>query len=119
MRCSVVASRPALALSCSAPRVAVSPCSFFHLPLTAIRRGEKAALFVFDEELGLLFRRTKLLGIDLEAFANEGNLIVEQVDVRRVNFPIEYDSAWKITACARLSSIVSMATNPPFRRSSP
>jgi circadian clock protein KaiC len=51
----------------------------------AIRRGEKAALFVFDEELGLLFRRTKSMGIDLEAFAKEGNLIVEQVDVAELS----------------------------------
>ena len=35
--------------------------------LAAIARGEKAAMFVFDEELGLLFARMKGLGIDLEA----------------------------------------------------
>jgi circadian clock protein KaiC len=57
----------------------------FQFAAAAIRRGEKAALFVFDEELGLLFRRTKLMGIDLEAFANEGNLIVEQVDVAELS----------------------------------
>ena len=33
----------------------------------AIARGEKAAFFAFDEELGLLFDRMKGLGIDLEA----------------------------------------------------
>ena len=32
--------------------------------VAAIARGEKAALFVFDEELGLLFARMKGLGID-------------------------------------------------------
>jgi len=46
----------------------------------AIARGEKAALFVFDEELGLLFARMKGLGIDLEAMQRSGNLFVEQVD---------------------------------------
>src|SRR5262249_8426267 len=51
----------------------------FQFIAAAIRRGEKAALFVFDEELGLLFRRTKSMGIDLKAFADAGNLIVEQV----------------------------------------
>ena len=40
----------------------------------ACRRGEKCALFVFDEELGLLFRRSKGDGIDLEALKNSGNL---------------------------------------------
>src|SRR5712672_226319 len=39
----------------------------------AIARGEKAALFVFDEELGLLYDRMKALGIDLEAMQRSGN----------------------------------------------
>jgi circadian clock protein KaiC len=51
----------------------------------AIKHGEKAALFVFDEELGLLFRRTKKMGIDLEAFHKQGNLIVEQVDAAELS----------------------------------
>ena len=42
--------------------------------LSAIQRGEKAALFAFDEELGLLFDRTLAFGIDLEAMAR-GNLL--------------------------------------------
>jgi circadian clock protein KaiC len=33
----------------------------------AIARGEKAALFIVDEELGLLFDRMKAMGIDLQA----------------------------------------------------
>src|SRR4051794_21052814 len=35
--------------------------------VAAIARGEKAALFVFDEELGLLYSRMKGIGIDLQA----------------------------------------------------
>lgn len=46
----------------------------------AIRRGEKAALFVFDEELGLLFDRTRSLGFDLEAMRESRALHVEQID---------------------------------------
>jgi circadian clock protein KaiC len=57
----------------------------FQFAATAIRRGEKAALFVFDEELGLLFRRTRAMGIDLEGFRNEGKLIVEQVDAAELS----------------------------------
>ena len=41
--------------------------------VAAIARGEKAALFVFDEELGLLFARMKGLGIDLEDMQRSGN----------------------------------------------
>jgi circadian clock protein KaiC len=46
----------------------------------AIERGESAAMFIFDEELGLLFERAKGLGIDLEALQGTGRLIIEQVD---------------------------------------
>lgn len=46
----------------------------------AVGRGEKAALFIFDEEMGLLFNRALGLGIDLQAMVDSGSLIVEQVD---------------------------------------
>jgi circadian clock protein KaiC len=48
-------------------------------------RGEKAALFVFDEELGLLYRRSKSLGIDLERLRSTGSLLVEQVDTAELS----------------------------------
>lgn len=51
----------------------------------AIRRGEKAALFVFDEELGLLFARAKPLGIDLEALQKSGQLDIQQVDAAELS----------------------------------
>jgi circadian clock protein KaiC len=46
----------------------------------AIGRGEKAAMFVFDEELGLLFERAKGLGFDLASLTERGDLILEQID---------------------------------------
>jgi circadian clock protein KaiC len=46
----------------------------------AVERGEKAAVFIFDEEIGLLFQRAKGLGLDLERLQKSGNLLVEQVD---------------------------------------
>ncbi len=51
----------------------------------AIARGEKAALFVFDEELGLLFARMKSLGLDLEAMQRAGKLFIEQVDAAELS----------------------------------
>ena len=51
----------------------------------AVERGEKAALFVFDEELGLLFSRAKKMGFDLEAMRSTGNLIIEQVDAAELS----------------------------------
>lgn len=46
----------------------------------AMKRGEKACIMVFDEEMGLLFRRTKALGFDLQSFIDKGNLFIEQID---------------------------------------
>jgi circadian clock protein KaiC len=46
----------------------------------AVRRGQRAALFVFDEELGLLFARAKGMGIDLAAMRDAKKLIIEQMD---------------------------------------
>jgi circadian clock protein KaiC len=55
------------------------------LAVAAIKRGEKAALFIFDEELGLLFSRMKGLGIDLEEMQRSGNLFIEQVDAAELS----------------------------------
>jgi circadian clock protein KaiC len=57
----------------------------FQFAAAAIGRGEKVALFAFDEELGLLFRRTKAMGIDLERFRDEGSLLIEQVDAAELS----------------------------------
>jgi circadian clock protein KaiC len=47
---------------------------------SAIKRGERAAMFIFDEELGLLFDRAKGLDIDLQAMVDAEQLVIEQVD---------------------------------------
>jgi circadian clock protein KaiC len=52
--------------------------------IAAIARGEKSAIFVFDEEVDLLFDRTFDLGIDLKKLVDEGSLFVEQVDAAQV-----------------------------------
>ncbi|WP_025856770.1 ATPase domain-containing protein [Pseudomonas sp. CHM02] len=51
----------------------------------AVARGEKAALFIFDEELGLLFERMRNMGIDLAALQATGNLLIEQVDAAELS----------------------------------
>lgn len=51
----------------------------------AVARGERAALFAFDEELGLLFFRSKQLGIDLSAMQASGQLVAEQVDAAELS----------------------------------
>src|SRR6185437_5797345 len=57
----------------------------FQFIAAACSRGEKAALFAFDEELSLLFRRSRAMGIDLERLANEGSLRVIQVDTAELS----------------------------------
>lgn len=52
---------------------------------SAMQRGEKAAMFVFDEELGLLLERTRTLGFDLVAQMQQGLLHIEQVDAAEMS----------------------------------
>jgi circadian clock protein KaiC len=57
----------------------------FEFIAAAVRRGERVALFVFDEELGLLFSRTKAMGIDLETMRDSGKLFISQVDAAEIS----------------------------------
>jgi circadian clock protein KaiC len=52
---------------------------------SAAARGEKSVMFVFDEELGLLFNRTKAMGFDLQTMCEAGHLQIEQVDAAEVS----------------------------------
>lgn len=63
---------------------------------SAVARGETAALFVFDEELSLLFQRAKSLNIDLEAMQGSGKLFIEAMDAAELS-PGEF--AHKVRAC--------------------
>jgi circadian clock protein KaiC len=51
----------------------------------AVAQGEKAAMFVFDEEIGLFFNRAKGLGIDMQAMVDTGKLMIEQVDAAELS----------------------------------
>ncbi|RMO16852.1 KaiC [Pseudomonas cichorii] len=51
----------------------------------AVARGERVGLFIFDEELGLLFERMRKIGIDLKTLQDTGNLLVEQVDAAELS----------------------------------
>ena len=57
----------------------------FQFIAAAVGRGEKAALFVFDEELGLLFDRTRAMGFDLEKMRDDGALLIEQIDAAELS----------------------------------
>jgi circadian clock protein KaiC len=68
----------------------------FHYIAAAVARGERAALFVFDEELGLLLSRAKTLGIDLAAMRDQGKLFIEQMDAAELT-PGEFSH--RVRAC--------------------
>jgi circadian clock protein KaiC len=51
----------------------------------AVMRGERVGLFIFDEEIGLLFERMRKVGIDLAALQETGNLLIEQVDAAELS----------------------------------
>jgi len=51
----------------------------------ALARGEKASLFIFDEELGLLFDRMKAMGMDLEEALKAGGLTIDQIDAAELS----------------------------------
>lgn len=51
----------------------------------AIRTGGKAAMFIFDEEIGLLFDRAKPLGFDLESMCDRGLLTIVQLDAAELS----------------------------------
>lgn len=53
--------------------------------MAAIARGDKAALFAFDEELGLLFDRMLKMGIDLQEHQRSGSLVIHQVDAAELS----------------------------------
>ena len=46
----------------------------------AAQRGEKAAMFVFEESLSSLFNRSASLGMPLKEFCEEGKVLIRQVD---------------------------------------
>ena len=50
-----------------------------------IRDGGKAAMFIFDEELGLLFDRARPLGFDLAALRDTGRLLITQLDAAELS----------------------------------
>lgn len=48
--------------------------------LAALERGERAAVFMFDEELGTFFTRSASLGMDLKPYLDTGQLQVRRIE---------------------------------------
>ncbi|MGZ5986649.1 MAG: ATPase domain-containing protein, partial [Caulobacteraceae bacterium] len=73
-----------------------------YFAISAIHRGERAALFIFDEELGLLFDRTRSFGIDLQGMVDAGDLVVQQVDAAELS-PGEFTA--RVSDCVQAKGI--------------
>lgn len=48
--------------------------------LAALERGEKAALYLFDEGLGTFFARSTALGLELRPYTDNGQLRIHHID---------------------------------------
>lgn len=55
------------------------------IAVAAVKRGEKAAVYVFDEEIGLLLDRAATLGFDLATYRDQGLLFLEPVDAAELS----------------------------------
>jgi circadian clock protein KaiC len=73
-----------------------------YFAISAIKRGERAALFIFDEEVGLLLDRTKALGFDIEALQKDGSLLISQIDAAELS-PGEFTAT--VRRCVEESNI--------------
>lgn len=51
-----------------------------HYAVAAAERGDNAAIFIFDESQTTLFARSSAMGIDVERWADEGRILVQQID---------------------------------------
>jgi circadian clock protein KaiC len=80
----------------------------FHYASAAIARGERAAIFAFDEELGLMLSRAKAFGIDLEAMRDAGKLFVEQMDAAELS-PGEFSH--RVRRCVDQESIKTVVVD--------
>jgi circadian clock protein KaiC len=67
-----------------------------------IARGERAAMFIFDEELNLLFTRARGLGFDLEGHQKRGSLFIEQIDAAELS-PGEFTA--KVRSCLEIENL--------------
>jgi len=84
----------------------------------AVARGEHAALFIFDEELGLLTERAYGLGIDLPGMADSGLLTILQIDAAELT-PGEFSEKVRNCVEERQARIVVIDSLNGFQAAMP
>ncbi|MBX6312347.1 MAG: AAA family ATPase [Isosphaeraceae bacterium] len=60
--------------------------------LAAAERGERAAMFIFDESIGTLLDRSASIGMDLRPHIEAGRISIQQVDPAELS-PMEFAAA--------------------------
>jgi circadian clock protein KaiC len=79
-----------------------------YFAVAAVRRGERAALFIFDEEIGLLLDRTRAFGFDLQAMQDRGDLMIQQVDAAELS-PGEFTA--KVRDCIEKTNVQTVVVD--------
>lgn len=76
----------------------------------AIERGEKAAIFLFDEERSLMIERSKALDLDVDPMLQSGALIVQQIDAAELS-PGEFAHRVRDTIDSGVKTVVIDSLN--------
>ena len=86
-----------------------------HFVLTAAKRGEKSAIFTFDETRQSFTVRSRGLGMDLDRYLEDGTIHLEQVDpaelspgefVHRIRAGVE-EKKWRIVVIDSLNGLLN------------
>ncbi|MGY3437595.1 MULTISPECIES: ATPase domain-containing protein [unclassified Marinovum] len=73
--------------------------------MAALKRGQNAAYFLFDERLSTLMIRSKSLGMDLQPYVDNGQLMIRQIDPAELS-PGEFASAVRVAVERDDASVV-------------
>ncbi|MAQ45282.1 MAG: circadian clock protein KaiC [Confluentimicrobium sp.] len=63
--------------------------------IAALKRGQNAAYYLFDERLSTLMLRSRALGMDLQPYIDNGQLMIRQIDPAELS-PGEFASAVRV-----------------------
>ncbi len=78
--------------------------------VAALKRGEKATYYLFDESLGTLIARSAALGMDLKPFMQSGLLAIQQIDPAELS-PGEFSSRVRVAVEGGCKMIVIDSLN--------
>lgn len=79
--------------------------------VAAARRGERAAVFLFDESVATMRKRLRGLSIDFEPLVESGRLTLQQVDPAELSSGEFADMASRVASCEKASVLVIDSLN--------